>query len=75
MVEVIVIISVPATEKLVPGTTGALLDRDHYEIDEPAHTRIKRIEFESIDDAERWVGTCVPVAVAVESLAGTVSHR
>ena len=45
MVDVIVVVSVPATEKLEPGS-GALLSRDRMVEDEPAHTEVYRFEFE-----------------------------
>lgn len=56
MFEAIVTLVFPATTKLVPGT-GALLSRDTVVEDEPAHTEVYRIEFDTAEHMMDWFDT------------------
>jgi len=58
MIDVVVVVSVPATEKLEPGS-GALLSRDRMVEDEPAYTQVFRFEFEddrALQASLAWLG-------------------
>lgn len=62
MYEAIVVVRIPETGNLIPGTTGALLDRDRVEM-VPGHLEMFRLVFESESALRGWLaedeaGTC-----------------
>jgi len=54
MFEVVVTSLAPDKMRLVKGT-GALLSRDHMEVEKPAHIRIYRFMFDSEEDVQRLI--------------------
>jgi hypothetical protein len=57
MIEAIVTLVIPAMEQLVPGQTGALLDRDRVTEYVPAHTEVYRLEWTSVEAMRNWLDT------------------